>query len=86
MLALILSFQCRRHLNLSFVQCVDESDGCGAKLVLTVVSDDDFEKVPLLQRHRKVQKILKDAGYMDQIHALTIRAWTVKQWEAKKST
>jgi stress-induced morphogen len=66
------------------VECIDESDGCGAKLRLTIVSDQ-FDKVPLIQRHRKVQKALDEAGLgMDQIHALTIKAWTVAQYEKKK--
>lgn len=67
----------------AFVECIDESDGCGAKLRLTVVSDN-FDKVPLLQRHRRVQKVLDEAGFgMDQVHALTIKAWTVEQYKKK---
>ena len=62
------------------------TDGCGVKLKLTIVSDAAFQKVPLIQRHRKVQTVLKDAGYgMDVIHALTIQAWTKDQWEKKKN-
>mmetsp|Transcript_15920 Transcript_15920/g.20212 ORF Transcript_15920/g.20212 Transcript_15920/m.20212 type:complete len:100 (-) Transcript_15920:49-348(-) len=69
-----------------FLQVVDQSDGCGAKLLVTIVSDAAFEKVPLIQRHRKVQKVLKDAGFgMDIVHAVTIQAWTVSQWEKKKN-
>mmetsp|Transcript_3162 Transcript_3162/g.3664 ORF Transcript_3162/g.3664 Transcript_3162/m.3664 type:complete len:94 (+) Transcript_3162:87-368(+) len=68
-----------------FVECIDQSDGCGAKLLLTIVSDK-FDKVPLIQRHRKVQKTLKDAGFgMDQVHAITIRAWTVEQYKKKQN-
>jgi len=49
------------------------------------VSDAAFAKVPLIQRHRKINKVLKDAGLgMDLIHALTIQAWTVAQWEKKR--
>ena len=63
--------------------CIDESDGCGAKLRLTVVSDT-FDKVPLIQRHRRVQKALEESGFgMDQIHAITIKAWTVAQYKKK---
>mmetsp|Transcript_14194 Transcript_14194/g.17240 ORF Transcript_14194/g.17240 Transcript_14194/m.17240 type:complete len:98 (+) Transcript_14194:94-387(+) len=68
-----------------FLEVIDESDGCGAKLLVTIVSDEAFNKVPLIQRHRKVQKVLKEAGFgMDMIHAITIQAWTVAQWEKKK--
>lgn len=63
---------------------IDHSDGCGAKLELTVVSDT-FEGMPLLARHREVQNKLKEKGLFEEIHALQIKAWTGKQWETKKS-
>jgi stress-induced morphogen len=67
-----------------FVECIDQSDGCGAKLLLTIVSDT-FDKVPLIQRHRRVQKTLKEAGFgMDQVHAITIQAWTAEQYKKKQ--
>lgn len=79
--------KCEKHFApTQFIECIDESDGCGAKLLLTIVSDASFEKVPPLQRHRKIQKVLKDASLgMDLIHALTIQAWTVAQWEKRKA-
>ena len=67
------------------MECIDLTDGScdgNAKLELVVVSEQ-FEGVPLLQRHRKVNAALSD--YMDQIHALTIKAWTPAQYQAKKS-
>ncbi len=70
-----------------FIEIVDETDGnCdgGAKLIVTIVSDEAFDKVPLIRRHRKVQGILKEN--MDAIHALSINAWTKSQWEKKKSS
>ena len=69
------------------IEVIDESDGnCngGAKLIVTIVSDEAFDKVPLIKRHRQVQGILKEN--MDAIHALSINAWTKVQWEKKKST
>lgn len=67
------------------IECsiVDHSDGCGAKLELTVVSDS-FEGVMLLKRHRAIQNHLKEKGLFDEIHALQIKAWTPSQWEKKK--
>jgi len=50
-----------------------------------IIVSEDFAKVPLIQRHRKVQALLKEDGLMEErIHALTIKAWTPEQWEAKK--
>lgn len=62
---------------------VDHSDGCGAKLELTVVTNS-FEGMPLLKRHREVQTHLKERGLFEEIHALQIKAWTGEQWEKKK--
>lgn len=62
---------------------VDESNGCGARLHLTVVSDS-FDGMPLLKRHRTIQNLLKERGLFEEIHALQIKAWTTSQWEKKK--
>jgi stress-induced morphogen len=66
------------------VDIVDFSDDhCnGAKLELVVVSDE-FEGLPLLKRHRKVNEVLGDLLKV-RIHAVTIKAWTVSQYEANK--
>ena len=67
------------------IECsiVDHSDGCGAKLELTIVTDD-FDGVLLLKRHREINNLMKEKGLWDELHALQINAWTGKQWEAKK--
>lgn len=81
-----VKFECERHFApVDFVECIDQSDGCGAKLLLTIVSDS-FSNVKLLQRHRQVQKTLQEAGFgMDQVHAITIRAWTVEEYKKKRA-
>lgn len=68
------------------IECsiIDLSDGCGAKLELTIVSDT-FSGMPLIKRHREVQNNLKEKGLFEEIHALQIKAWTGEQWEKKKS-
>lgn len=66
------------------VNVVDNSDNhCqgGAKLEVLVVSEA-FESLPLLQRHRKVNACLDE--FMDNIHALTIKAYTPSQYESKQ--
>jgi len=78
--------KCTEAFHPLYIDVVDFTDGAcsGAKIGLTIVSED-FDKVPLIQRHRKVQALLKEDGLMDEkIHALTIKAWTPEQWEAKK--
>lgn len=67
------------------IECsiVDHSDGCGAKLELTIVTDD-FDGVLLLKRHREINNLMKEKGLWVELHALQINAWTGKQWEAKK--
>mmetsp|Transcript_5037 Transcript_5037/g.7521 ORF Transcript_5037/g.7521 Transcript_5037/m.7521 type:complete len:104 (-) Transcript_5037:229-540(-) len=65
----------------SIVLAVDESDGCGAKFSIVVVSNS-FEGVPLLERHRMVNDALKEE--MKSIHALSMKTWTEKQFDGKK--
>lgn len=70
----------------TYVSCLDVSDGqCdgGAKLEL-IVASPQFQGLPLLKRHRKVNEAL--AEFMPKIHALTIKAWTPEQYEQKKAT
>lgn len=58
----------------------------GAKLILTIVSNQFKGKMPLA-RHRLVNSLLKDElADGSVIHALTINAWTPEQWEKKKAT
>ncbi|KAL9178961.1 hypothetical protein ACHAXT_011934 [Thalassiosira profunda] len=73
----------RHYPNALECSIVDHSDGCGAKLELTIVSDT-FEGMPLLKRHREVQNHLREKGMFEEIHALQIKAWTGAQWEKKK--
>jgi stress-induced morphogen len=74
--------------SIQYIQIDDNSDGLcdgGAKLVITVVSES-FNDTTALQRHRKIQTILKHNDLMSSIHALTLNTWTPTQYEAKKST
>merc|ERR1712216_484412 len=62
---------------LSTLSVTDVSGGCGAKFELIIVSQS-FEGVPLLKRQRLVNDTLKPV--MDQIHAVSMKTWTVAQW------
>ena len=73
----------RQYPNALECKIIDLSDGCGAKLELTIVSNT-FEGMPLIKRHREVQNHLKEKGLFEEIHALQIKAWTGEQWEKKK--
>lgn len=68
-----------------FVKVIDNTAGhacdSGAKLEIIVVSDK-FDKVPLLQRHRLINDCLSDL--MPQIHALSMKTWTIQQHETNK--
>ncbi|ETV81183.1 hypothetical protein H257_05769 [Aphanomyces astaci] len=66
----------------TFVQVEDNSDGCGNKFSVIVVSNA-FEGQGLLQRQRAVNEVLKDE--MATIHALQMKTWTPAQFEQKKS-
>ncbi|XP_066600574.1 bolA-like protein 2 isoform X3 [Prorops nasuta] len=68
-------------LNALHVEVIDDSDGCGAKFSVTVVSDA-FKNKPLLQRHRLVNSILEDE--LKDIHAFSQKTLTPEQWEKQK--
>lgn len=65
-------------LEASFVKAVDESDGCGGKFSVIVVSEQ-FKGKGLLQRHRLVNTAL--AEELKIIHAFSQTNYTPEQWE-----
>jgi stress-induced morphogen len=73
----------REGLSASFVRAVDESDGCGAKFRVCVVSAA-FEGQGLLQRHRSVNALLRDE--LTHIHALQLKTYTPEQFEKLPGT
>ena len=73
------------ELEAEHVECKDFSDGgCdGAKIDLIVVSKQ-FEGVPLLKRHQKVNELFSAELSSNKIHALTMKTWTPQQYASKK--
>ncbi|CAK9796497.1 BolA-like protein 2 [Anthophora plagiata] len=66
------------ELNASHVEVVDESDGCGAKFMVTIVSSV-FEGKSLLQRHRLVNSVLEKE--LKTIHAFSQKTLTPEEWK-----
>lgn len=56
---------------------VDESDGCGGKFNVIIVSPE-FEGKSILQRHRLVNGAL--AEELKTIHAFSQKTYTPEQW------
>ncbi|XP_018310034.1 bolA-like protein 2 isoform X1 [Mycetomoellerius zeteki] len=69
-------------LKAAHVEVVDQSDGCGAKFSVFVVSDL-FQGKPLLVRHRLVYGVLEEE--LKTIHAISLTTLTPEQWEKTKS-
>lgn len=69
-----------KELDAVHVEVTDESDGCGAKFSVLIVSDK-FVGKPLLARHRLVNSILQEE--LKSIHAFTQKTLTSEQWKAK---
>ena len=69
-----------KELDAEYVEAQDESDGCGAKFSVIVISGK-FDGVMLLQRQRMVNAALKDE--METIHALQMKTWTPAQAQQK---
>ena len=72
--------------NVAHLTVEDESDGCGSKFAILLVSDA-FEKVKRLQRHRMINGAKQGclAEEMKNIHALTLKLYTVKEYEKKQA-
>ncbi|XP_015921699.1 bolA-like protein 2 [Parasteatoda tepidariorum] len=73
----------KEELEADYVKVEDFSDGCGAKFNAIIVSKK-FEGVPLLQRHRMVNEVLKLE--MPDIHAFTQKTLTPEQWEKMQTS
>ncbi|GFQ96819.1 bolA-like protein 2 [Trichonephila clavata] len=71
----------KKELETTYILVEDLSDGCGAKFNAIIVTPK-FEGVPLLQRHRMVNEILKEE--MNSIHAFTQKTLTPEQWDKQK--
>ncbi|KAM0727681.1 BolA-like protein 2 [Formica fusca] len=69
-------------LKASHVEVVDESDGCGAKFSVVVVSNL-FQGKPTLQRHRLVYGVLEEE--LKTIHAISVTTLTPEQWEKTRT-
>ncbi|KJH42107.1 putative protein BolA [Dictyocaulus viviparus] len=65
------------------LEVIDQSDGCGAKFLLIVVSDA-FNGKKVLECHRLVQESIADI--MSQIHAVSIKAYTKSKWEMEQKS
>ncbi|XP_072745936.1 bolA-like protein 2 isoform X2 [Anoplolepis gracilipes] len=69
-------------LTASHVEVTDQSDGCGAKFSVVVVSNQ-FQGKPTLQRHRLVYGVLEEE--LKAIHAISVTTLTPEQWEKTKT-
>ena len=63
------------------VQVTDESDGCGGKFSVVIVSSQ-FEGKALLARHRLVNSVLEHE--LKTIHAFSQKTLTPEQWRKKQ--
>uniref|UniRef100_T1GYV4 BolA-like protein 2 n=1 Tax=Megaselia scalaris TaxID=36166 RepID=T1GYV4_MEGSC len=59
----------------------DQSDGCGGKFHVVIVSEK-FKGKPLLQRHRLVNSALVEE--LKTIHAFSQKTYTPEEWEKEK--
>ena len=66
-------------LDATHVAVEDLSDGCGAKLKITIVSAK-FEGLPLLKQHRLVNDAAK--AELSAVHAFNLKTFTPAKWAA----
>tara|TARA_B100000579_G_C22205370_1_gene564806 strand:+ start:180 stop:428 length:249 start_codon:yes stop_codon:yes gene_type:complete len=60
---------------------VFDSRGTGDHFSLIVISND-FEKIPLIERHRMIYSIFEQE-ITKEIHALQIQTYTKSEWKQK---
>ena len=60
---------------------VDESDGCGAKIAVIIISEE-FAGKNMLKRHKAVHAVLKDE--LPNIHAFSQKTHTPAEWAKKQ--
>lgn len=69
---------------ISSTECfVNEFSG-GSDHYAVIVVSPVFEGKTLLVRHRIIMELFKDEMGTGEVHALTIKAFTPKQWETEK--
>ncbi|XP_002061305.3 bolA-like protein 2 [Drosophila willistoni] len=68
----------KEQLQAQHVQVTDESDGCGGKFSVVIVSEA-FKNKTLLQKHRLVNSTL--AEELKEIHAFSQKSYTPEEWE-----
>uniref|UniRef100_A0A1L8ED93 Putative bola bacterial stress-induced morphogen-related protein n=1 Tax=Haematobia irritans TaxID=7368 RepID=A0A1L8ED93_HAEIR len=67
-----------KELEAQYVQAIDESDGCGGKFSVVIVSEK-FRGLKMLQKHRMVNSAL--AEELKEIHAFSQKSYTPEEWE-----
>lgn len=72
----------RNAIPVAHLEIQDESDGCGDKFNVLIVSEI-FEGKNTLQRHRLVNDLLKD--YIARIHAFSQKTLTPAQYKEQLS-
>jgi stress-induced morphogen len=57
----------------------------GSDHYAVIVVSDSFEGQTLLSRHRMIMDLFKEEMATGEVHALTIKAFTQKQWVTEKN-
>lgn len=60
---------------------IDESDGCGAKILVIIISEQ-FAGLNTLKRHKAVHAVLKEE--LPNIHAFSQKTHTPAEWAKKQ--
>mmetsp|Transcript_20415 Transcript_20415/g.19736 ORF Transcript_20415/g.19736 Transcript_20415/m.19736 type:complete len:92 (+) Transcript_20415:154-429(+) len=66
--------------NCDFVKVIDQSDGCGSKFEITVVSSEFMGKA-IIAQHRMVNKAIEEER--KHIHAITVKTKTPESWKSE---
>ena len=66
-------------------ECVVSEFSGGTDHYSVIVISDAFHGVASLKRHRMIMELFKNEMDTGEVHALTIKTFTRKQWQEQKS-
>ncbi|KAK7111771.1 uncharacterized protein [Littorina saxatilis] len=72
----------RSELDPAHLEVDDQSDGCGAKYQVLIVSQKFDGVKPTIKRHRMVHGAIEEE--MKSIHAIQLKTMTPEEWEKLK--
>ena len=73
----------KKSLDVKHIEVVDLR---GGDHILAIVVSPQFENKGLMEQHKMIYDILADEIASNEIHALTLKTFSITRWEKEKGT